>query len=78
MYCFPDTEKKLKSTISRYRSALKREESAGYISDGSGKRYMLFALYFVQNDLSASEQYVEWYEQHFPDDRCDDVLGAGV
>lgn len=66
---FPETEKKVKSTISRYRSSLKKEyEKFGAYRDGSGKRYLLFWLYFVLNDLKKAKEYIEWYEKEFSDD----------
>lgn len=66
---FPDTEKKIKSRISSYKSSLKKEKNNfGSISDGSGKRYMLFELYLVLNDLDKFAQYIEWYDAEFPDD----------
>ena len=66
---FPDTEKKVKSTISRYNSALQKEyEKFGYYRDGTGKRYLLFWLYFALNDLEKAEKYIEWYEKEFSDD----------
>lgn len=66
---FPETEKKVKSTISRYRSALRKEyEKFGFYRDGSGKRYLLFSLYFVLNDLEKAKEYIEWYEEEFSDD----------
>lgn len=69
MLNFPETEKKLKSKISSYKSALNKEKNNhGYINDGSGKRYLLFYLYFVLNDLKKSENYFEWYVAEFPDD----------
>ena len=69
MFNFPDTEKKLKSRVSNYKSSLiKEKKSHGYISDGSGKRYLLFYLYFVLNDLKKSKNYFEWYENEFSDD----------
>ncbi|MCW7551632.1 hypothetical protein NX722_03020 [Endozoicomonas gorgoniicola] len=69
MVIFPDTEKKLKSKISSYKSSMKKEKKdIGFISDGSGKRYILFSLYFVLNDLDKFEEYVGWYNEEFPDD----------
>ena len=65
MLSFPDTEKKLKSRISSYRSALRKESATyGFINDGSGKRYLLFYLYFVLNDFEESQEYFEWYKIH--------------
>lgn len=69
MMDFPDTEKKLRSRISSYKSALNKEKKRfGHINDGAGKRYLLFALFFVLNDLKKSEQYFQWYAKEFADD----------
>ena len=69
MYDFPETEKKLKSRISSYKSALlKEQQKFGYVNDGGGKRYLLFVLYFVLNDLGKTADYIEWYEKEFSDD----------
>lgn len=69
MINFPDTEKKLKGRISSYKSALNKEKKHyGCINDGAGKRYSLFSLYFVLNDLKKSEKYFEWYKEEFDDD----------
>ncbi|MBO9497112.1 hypothetical protein J7438_23925 [Thalassotalea sp. G20_0] len=69
MLIFPETEKKLKARISSYRSALNKEKKEyHFISDGSGKRYVLFSLYLVLNDLKKSESYFNWYQEEFPDD----------
>ena len=69
MISFPDTEKKLRSMISRYKSALSKEKREhGYINDGSGKRYLLFYFYFILDDLNKSQEYFEWYKKEFSDD----------
>lgn len=69
MFSFPSTEKKLRSTISRYKSALKKEKKdTGYISDGSGKRYLLFGFYFVLDDIDVTRDYIAWYKIEFLDD----------
>jgi len=69
MLTFPDTEKKLKSRISSYKSAMNKEKRVhGYINDGAGKRYVLFCFYFILNDLKKSEEYFEWYQKEFDDD----------
>ncbi|HOZ48230.1 MAG TPA: hypothetical protein PLO37_23155 [Candidatus Hydrogenedentes bacterium] len=69
MVAFPGTERKLRARISSYRSALNGEKKRfGGISDGGGKRYVLFALYFVLNDLEKCESYFDWFKQEFPDD----------
>ncbi|WP_319557502.1 hypothetical protein [Thiomicrorhabdus sp.] len=69
MLNFPDTEKKLRARISSYKSSLKREiKEYGSISDGAGKRYLLFWLYFALGDLAKFEEYIAWYFEQFPDD----------
>jgi len=69
MYDFPETEKKLKSRISSYKSSLLKEKKKfGYVDDGAGKRYLLFSLYFVLNDLQETKDYIKWYEKEFSDD----------
>ncbi len=71
----PATEKKIKQRISSYRRALKKEiEAHGFISDGYGKRYLLFSLYFILNDLEKSEEYFEWFEEEFPADVGEPVM----
>jgi len=69
MLTFPDTEKKIRTKISSYKSSLNKEKRAhGYISDGAGKRYLLFWLYFALGDLEKFEEYIKWYLREFPDD----------
>jgi len=69
MYDFPETEKKLKSRISSYKSSLLKEKKKfGYVDDGAGKRYLLFSLYFVLNDLRETKDYIKWYAKEFSDD----------
>ena len=65
----PDTEKKIRQRISSYRSAINKEKKQHhYISDGAGKRYVLFCLYYLLGDDKQSEQYFSWYEEEFSDD----------
>lgn len=69
MFNFPDADKKLKGMISSYKSALNKEKKThGNINDGSGRRYVLFWLYFVLDDLNKSRVYFEWYKKEFSDD----------
>jgi len=69
MYNFPKTKKKLKSQISSYKSSLLKEKKKfGFVDDGQGKRYLLFTLYFVLNDIEETKDYIEWYEKEFSDD----------
>lgn len=65
MFIFPETEKKLKARISSYRTALNKEKKTHhFINDGSGKRYVLFSLYFLLNDLNKSESFFNWYQEY--------------
>ena len=69
MFKLPEAEKKLKTKISSYRSALRKEKKEhGSISDGSGKRYILFSLYMILNEHEKSSEYFDWYCKEFPDD----------
>ena len=66
---FPDTEQKVRQRISRYRSSVDEEKrDYRFISDGAGKRYLLFSLYFLLGDLKKTAEYYQWYESEFPDD----------
>jgi len=68
MFAIPDTEKKLRSRISSYKSALTKEKRTfGHINDGDGKRYLLFPLYFVLGDMRRAAQYFDWYATEFDD-----------
>ncbi len=70
----PNAEKKIKTRISSYKSGMSREKKIyGSISDGAGKRYVLFSLYFQLNDLKKSEEYFKWYEKEFEDDSGEPV-----
>ena len=69
MLIFPESEKKIKTRISSYKSSLNKEmKNHGYINDGAGKRYLLFSLYFALGDLKKFEEYISWYSKEFPDD----------
>ncbi|MFT4562913.1 MAG: hypothetical protein ACI9BW_002664 [Gammaproteobacteria bacterium] len=46
----------------------KERRTYGSISDGYGKRYLIFWLYFVLGDLKGSGAYIRWYEKTFEDD----------
>ena len=66
MYNFPKTEKELKKRISSYKSSLFEEKKKfGSVHDRAGKRYLLFSLYFVLNDLDETKKYINWYEKEF-------------
>ena len=74
MFTFPDTEKKLKNRITKYKRELHKEkDSQGFINDGFGKRYLIFCFYFVLGDFDNADEYFEWYKQEFPDDIGDPI-----
>ena len=69
MYNFPETKKKIKSRIASYKSSLMKEKKKfGYVDDSAGKRYLLFSLYFVLNEIEETKDYIEWYDKEFSDD----------
>lgn len=69
MFAIPDTEKKLRSKISSYKSALNKEKRTfGHINDSGGKRYLLFPLYFVLGDMKRAAEHFDWYTTEFEDD----------
>ena len=69
MYDFPQNKKALEKRISSYRNALLKEQKQfGYVNDGAGKRYLLFSLYLVLNNLEQAQYYLSWYENEFSDD----------
>lgn len=69
MYDLPRTEKALKKQISKCKaSLLKEKRKLGHVNDGAGKRYVLFAMYLVLNDIEAAKEYIAWYADEFSDD----------
>ncbi|NOH85986.1 hypothetical protein F0249_19600 [Vibrio sp. 03-59-1] len=69
MFEIPDTDKKIRAKISSYKSAFNRElKEYGLISDGYGKRYLMFPLLLVLNDGKKSQEYINWHDSQFPDD----------
>jgi len=46
----------------------KEKKTYGSISDGAGKRYLLFWLYFVLDDRKNAKKYFEWYKTEFGGD----------
>ena len=74
MFIIPDTDKKIRAKISSYKSALNREiRDYGCISDGYGKRYLIFPLLLVLNDMKKAEQHIQWHDSQFPDDMGEPV-----
>ena len=56
MYKFPKTERGLRSRIASYKASMQKERRTfGAIDDSYGKRYIIFWLYFVLNDLKGGD-----------------------
>ena len=65
----PETEKQIKAKITSYKTAFNKEKKMhGCISDGYGKRYLMFPLHLVLGDGKKAKEYIEWYDNEFPDD----------
>ncbi len=57
-----------------YKSQFKKEKQKyGLYSDGYGKRFILFELYYLLGDHEKSKEYFSWYTKEFPDDGCDPI-----
>lgn len=68
------TEKSILKKISSYKSSMKKEKQKfGMISDGYGKRFILFELYYMLGDHEKAREYFAWYRKEFPDDGCDPI-----
>jgi len=69
MYQFPKEPKRITERIKRYERELRKEyEKFGFISDDSGKRYLLGPLYMMLGNTAGAVRSFEWFEQTFPDD----------
>lgn len=66
---FPKDPRRIKQLISRCERSLRKEqETIGYISDGSGARYLLGPFYLALGDLAGALGSFRWFEEEFPDD----------
>ena len=66
---FPTDPKKIKAQITRYERELRKEyETHRFISDGSGKRYLLGPLYLLIGDVAGAVNSFAWFARMFPDD----------
>jgi hypothetical protein len=60
---------KIKTKISRYKSALAAEKRKfGFYHDGAGRRYVIGPLYVSIGDIKGALKYYAWFEENFPDD----------
>ena len=66
---FPNAPRKIKERIKRYEDDLHKEfKKFRYISDDSGKRYMIGPMYLLLGDISGAIKSFEWFEKEFSDD----------
>jgi hypothetical protein len=66
---FPNNPRKIKERIKRYEDDLHKEfQKFRYISDGSGKRYMIGPMYLLLGDVSGAIKSFEWFGKNFSDD----------
>ncbi|MBN1921426.1 MAG: hypothetical protein JW892_09290 [Anaerolineae bacterium] len=69
MFQFQTDPRKLKERIKRYEAALQKEfKKFRYISDGSGKRYVIGPMYLLLGDVPGAVRSFKWFEKTFPDD----------
>jgi hypothetical protein len=66
---FPSEPRKIKERIKRYESDLQKEyKKFRYISDDSGKRYLIGPMYLLIGDIPGAIKSFEWFEKEFSDD----------
>jgi hypothetical protein len=66
---FPTDPRKIKERIKRYEDDLHKEKKKyRFISDGSGKRYMIGPMYLLLGDISGAGKSFEWFEKEFSED----------
>ena len=64
-----DEQKRYRDRANRARRELfKEKEKFGAISDGSGKRYRVCVYFVLSNAPEKAAEFMEWFEQEFPDD----------
>jgi hypothetical protein len=68
MYELPKEPRKIRERIRRYQRAFRDEKrKRGAIHDGSGKRFLLAALFLLMDDLDGALESFRWFEEEFPD-----------
>ncbi len=69
MYDFPKDKTRVKQRIAQYERSLREEKRRfGGIMDSAGKRYLLGALYLLNDDVSGALRSFEWFENEFQAD----------
>jgi len=64
-----DDQKRYRDRANRARRELfKEKERFGAISDGSGKRYQVCVYFVLSGAPEKAVEFIEWFEQEFPDD----------
>lgn len=66
---FPSDPRKIKERIKRYEDDLRKEyKKFRYISDDSGRRYLIGPMYLLIGDILGAIKSFEWFEKEFSDD----------
>jgi hypothetical protein len=66
---FPNDPRKIRERIKRYEGDLRNEyKKFRFISDDSGKRYLIGPMYLLLDDIPGAIKSFEWFEKEFPDD----------
>lgn len=66
---FPSDPRKIQERIKRYEDDLRKEyKKFRYISDDSGKRYLIGPMYLLTGDILGAVKSFEWFEKEFSDD----------
>ncbi|MBE2200046.1 MAG: hypothetical protein IAE79_15635 [Anaerolinea sp.] len=69
MFQFPNDPRKIQERIKQYESDLRKEyKKFRYISDDSGKRYLIGPMYLLIGDITGATKSFAWFEKEFSDD----------
>ncbi len=70
----PDQRKRYLARATRAMRELRKEEAAGYIRDGSGKRYRVGVFFLLAGDLEKAAKAFDWFETKFIDDTGEPIF----
>ncbi len=68
LFVTPDKKKRFLARATRARRELRKEETAGYIRDGSGNRYRVGVFFLLAGDVERAADAFDWFEETFTDD----------
>lgn len=64
-----EEKRKIRRKINRYKRKMRKEEKKfGFISNGSGTRYIIPELLMELMELEEGKKYYKWFQQKFSDD----------